>query len=467
MKRFLLLSLMLVSVVFGDHVDFLKAENTTVRKYPANSEYILSYNNVLKKVKNSVVNISIQKNIKSGFKQNPFFNDPFFRQFFGNKIPQQVPQERVQRALGSGVIISDDGYIITNNHVIDQADKITVTIPGDKKEYEAKLIGSDKKSDIAVIKIEKKGLNPVVFYDSDKVKVGDVVFAIGNPFGVGETVTHGIVSALGRNSMGIEEYEDFIQTDAPINPGNSGGALLNSRGELIGINTAIVTRSGSSAGIGFAIPANMVRSIAKQLIEHGEYKRGFLGVTITNVTSEMSSFYDGKFGALVASVGKDTPAKKAGLKRGDLIIAVDGKKVDSASSLKNIIGTYAPGSTVELTFIRNKQIKKLKVKLTVLDNNIIATGNNEGYLYKGVQVVPLDTTLKNQLKISANLEGVYVKDVKKNSPALDAGILKGDIIIQVDNTMVKNIDDFKTAVKSKSKKMVWIYRQGAIFAVVL
>ncbi|NPA66942.1 MAG: Do family serine endopeptidase [Epsilonproteobacteria bacterium] len=468
MKKLLLSLFILVSVVFGNHIDFLKADNTNVRKYPANGEYILSYNNVLKKVKNSVVNISIQKNIKNNFKQNPFFNDPFFRQFFGNRIPKQVPQERVQRALGSGVIISDNGYIITNNHVIDQADEITVTIPGDKKEYKAKLIGSDKKSDIAVIKIDKKGLNPVVFYDSDKVKVGDVVFAIGNPFGVGETVTHGIVSALGRNSMGIEEYEDFIQTDAPINPGNSGGALLNSRGELIGINTAIVTRSGSSAGIGFAIPANMVHTIAKQLIEHGEYKRGYLGVSITNITSEMSNFYDGKFGALVASVGENTPAKQAGLKRGDLIIAVNGKKVDSANSLKNIIGTYAPGSTVELTYIRNKQTKKVKVKLASLDGQIPTLMQAGGsFSYKGMEVTPLNQELKNQLGISTSIEGVYVKDVKQNSLASDAGLLKGDVIIQVDDNMIKSMEDFKNAIKVKSKKMIWIYRQGSIFAVVL
>ena len=466
MKKIVLSLFILVSLVFGDHVDFLKAKDASVRKYPTNNEYVLSYNNVLKKVKNSVVNISIQKNIKTNLRLSPFYNDPFFRQFFGNRLPKQVPQERVQRALGSGVIVSTDGYIITNNHVIDEADKITVTIPGDKKEYEAKLIGSDKKSDIAVIKIEKDGLNPVRFYDSDEVKVGDLVFAIGNPFGVGETVTHGIVSALGRNSMGIEEYEDFIQTDAPINPGNSGGALLNSRGELIGINTAIVTRSGSSAGIGFAIPANMVRSIAKQLIEHGKYKRGFLGVTISNVTSQMSSFYGGKFGALVASVGEDTPAKKAGLKRGDLIIAVDGKKVESASGLKNIIGTYQPGATVELTYVRNKQTKTVRVKLDSLDDASVVMDKGV-YSYKGLEVTPLGSALKNQLGISSDIEGVYVQSVKQKSAAFDAGILKGDIIIQIDDKMIKNVNDFKTAVKSKGKKMVWIYRQGSIFAVVL
>ncbi len=466
MKKILLVFMVLTSFIYAKSIDFYYVNSDKERKYPANGEYILSYNNVLKKVKNSVVNISIQKNIKINPAANPFFNDPFFRQFFGHKMPQQVPQERVQRALGSGVIVSEDGYIITNNHVIDGADKITVTIPGDKKEYEAKLIGRDAKSDIAVVKIEKKGLNPVKFFDSDKVKVGDVVFAIGNPFGVGETVTHGIVSAVGRNSMGIEEYENFIQTDAPINPGNSGGALLNSSGELIGINTAIVTRSGSSAGIGFAIPSNMVRDIAKQLIEKGVYKRGYLGVSITNLSSDMSSFYGGKFGALVASVGSDTPAEKAGLKRGDLIIAVDGKKVDSASALKNLIGTYQPGATVTLTFIRDKKTKNVKVKLASYDNANTITDSSKAS-YRGLTVEPLSAAQKSQMGITANVNGVIVTEVKPKSPAFEEGVMKGDIIIQIENKEIKSLKDFKEAVKGKNKKRVWIYRQGAIFAVAL
>jgi serine protease Do len=457
--------LAIFTLLHAESIDFKYANSDKERKYPSNSDYILSYHNVLKDVKNSVVNISIQKNVKMNMAMNPFFNDPFFRQFFGGQIPNQIPQERIQRALGSGVIVSEDGYIITNNHVIDGADKITVTIPGDKKEYEAKLIGKDAKSDIAVIKIDKDGLNPVKFFDSDKVKVGDMVFAIGNPFGVGETVTHGIVSAVGRDSMGIEEYEDFIQTDAPINPGNSGGALLNSSGELIGINTAIVTRSGSSAGIGFAIPSNMVRDIAKQLIEHGEYKRGYLGVSITNVSSDMASFYDGKFGALVASVGSDTPAKKAGLKRGDLIIAVNGKKVESASELKNLIGRYQPGSKVKVTYIRDKKTYTTTVKLASYDNMDITTDGSVSF--KGLEVENLNDSLKSQLGISNNVNGVVVKKVKPSSKAYNAGILKGDIIIQVNNKEIKNTKDFKEAIKGKDKKQVWIYRRGAIFAVVL
>ncbi len=465
MKRILVTILILSSFIYAKSIDFQFADEKE-RKYPTNDEVILSYHNILKGVKNSVVNISIEKSVKMGANMSPLFNDPFFRHFFGGRIPQQVPQERIQRALGSGVIVSSDGYIITNNHVIDGADKITVTIPGDKHEYKAKLIGKDPKSDIAVIKIDKEGLTPVKFYNSDKVKVGDVVFAIGNPFGVGETITHGIVSALGRDSMGIEEYENFIQTDAPINPGNSGGALLNSSGDLIGINTAIVTRSGSSAGIGFAIPSNMVVHIAKQLIEHGEYKRGYLGVSITNVSSDMSSFYDGHFGALVASVGSDTPAQKAGLKRGDLIIAVDGKKVESASQLKNLIGKYQPGESVTITFIRNKKQHHVKVKLASYDNAYVAS-NDSSITYKGLSVEALSASIKNQLQIPSDIKGVVVKSVKSGSKAFEAGVQKGDIIIQIDNKEIASLADFKKAIKGKGKKMVWIYRRGAIFAVAL
>ena len=465
MKRIVLLFFIVTSLLYGKNIDFLQADNAKVRKYPTQENYILSYNNVLKEVKNSVVNISIQKNVKMASGLNQFFNDPFFKQFFGDRF-RQIPQERIQRALGSGVIVSKDGYIITNNHVIDGADKITVTIPGDKKEYKAKLIGKDPKSDIAVIKIDKNNLHPVKFYNSDNVKVGDVVFAIGNPFGVGETVTHGIVSAVGRSSMGIEEYENFIQTDAPINPGNSGGALLNSSGELIGINTAIVTRSGSSAGIGFAIPSNMVRDIAKQLIEHGEYKRGFMGVTITDVSSDLSNFYNGNFGALITSVGDDSPAKKAGLKRGDLIISVNGEKVQSASELKNKIGKYQPNTTVNITYIRDKHTYHTKVTLATYDNNAVVASSAK-VTYKGLSVVPLSATQFNQKRVGVKIQGVYVENVKPSSAADNAQIKKGDIIIQIEDQEIHTLKDFKKAIKTKGKKRFWIFRNGAIFAVVL
>ncbi|WP_229860102.1 trypsin-like peptidase domain-containing protein [Candidatus Sulfurimonas baltica] len=246
MKKLLLLGLVSLNLVYAqDSVEFKYAPTDTQRQHPTSQDYILSYNNILENVRTSVVNISTKRTLNNmQAESNPFMNDPYFREFFKNQ--RQIPQERVQSALGSGVIISKDGYIITNNHVVDGSDIIKVSIAGDKKEYEAQLIGKDEKSDLAIIKIEAKDLNAVTFYNSDKVKVGDIVFALGNPFGVGETITQGIVSATGRSGVGIVEYEDFIQTDASINPGNSGGALINSAGHLIGINSAIISKSGGT-----------------------------------------------------------------------------------------------------------------------------------------------------------------------------------------------------------------------------
>lgn len=462
-KVFLLLAILVTSM---QAIEFKINKDKLKRVCPSNTNEILSYNSILENIKSSVVNISTQKIIKhSSMYNNPLYSDPFFREFFGNRFYQTVPKERVQRSLGSGVIVSEDGYIVTNNHVIENADKVFVTLPGDKKEYEAKIIGKDKKADIAVIKIDKKGLNAITFYDSDKVRVGDVVFAIGNPFGVGQTITHGIVSAKGRNSMGIEEYEDFIQTDAPINPGNSGGALVNSKGELIGINTAIVTRSGSSAGVGFAIPSNMVAKISKILIEKGEYKRGFLGVSITDISSDMASFYNNNYGALVTAVSPNTPADKAGIKRGDLIVSVNGKKVESASGLKNIIGTYQPGNEVTIKFIRDKKTKIAKVKLASSgDITYISKGQVE---YKGIVFTDINQNIKDILKQVNIKGGVIIKSIKDNTDAVILGLRRGDIVIQVDNKEITSLKSFEEALKHKGKKRFFIYRNGNIFAVVL
>jgi serine protease Do len=387
---------------------------------------------------------------------NPFMNDPFFREFFKNfgHGGGAVPQERIQRSLGSGVIISNDGYIITNNHVVDGADKIVVSLVGDKKEYEAKLIGKDKKSDLAVIKIDKKDLNAVTFYNSDKVKVGDVVFALGNPFGLNETITQGIVSATRRSGVGIVEYEDFIQTDASINPGNSGGALVNSAGHLIGINSAILSKSGGNVGIGFAIPSNMVTTIATQLIENGKYTRAYLGVNISDVSKDMSSFYDNRFGALITGVEDNTPAQKAGLKRGDLIIELEGKKIESASELKNTIGTYQPNKKVKVKYLRDNKIKTTTIKLGSLENATLT--HNGDVSYKGIEVI--DTN---------DGDGVLVSKVDPNSKAAMIGVVKGDIIIQVENTEIKNLKDFTKATKGDNKKRIYIFRGRGIFAVVL
>ncbi len=461
MKKLFFLSLITLTFVYAkSSVEFKYSPHNMEREYPTNQSRILSYNNILENVRTSIVNISIKKGINgTQLNANPFLNDPFFREFF--KGYGDIPQERIQQALGSGVIVSQDGYIVTNNHVIDGADKIIVNLAGDKKEYEAKLIGKDEKSDLAIIKIEAKNLNAITFYNSDKVKVGDVVFALGNPFGVGETITQGIVSATSRSGVGIVEYEGFIQTDASINPGNSGGALINSAGHLIGINSAIISKSGGNVGIGFAIPSNMVTTVATSLIESGKYTRAYLGVNISDISDDMSKFYNNSYGALITGVEDNSPAAKAELKRGDLIIEVNGKKIGSASELKNTIGSYAPSKTVTVKFLRDKKVNTKSVTLSTLESKTV----NGELEYKGLKLTQISSTHKQQLNLTIN--GVLVVNVDEKSEAYSAGVRKNDIIVQVEESEIATLDDFKKATASKEKKRVFIYRKGYILAIVL
>ncbi|MDX9814365.1 MAG: Do family serine endopeptidase [Sulfurimonas sp.] len=457
MKKVLLL-LSLVAFTFLDakpSVEFKSAESATNRVMPSDQNTILSYNNVLERAKTSIVNISIKKKVDQRASVNPFLDDPFFRDFFRGF--NDIPRDRIEKALGSGVIVSSDGYIVTNNHVVDGANEIIVNLADDKKEYEAKLIGRDEKSDLAVIKIEAKNLNSVTFFNSDEAKVGDIVFALGNPFGVGQTITQGIVSATGRSGVGIVEYEDFIQTDASINPGNSGGALINSAGQLIGINSAILSRSGGNVGIGFAIPSNMVKTVATSLIENGKYTRAYLGVNISDVTKDMSDFYNNTYGALVTGVEDDSPASKAGLKRGDLIVEVNGKKIQSASELKNTIGSLDPNKSANIKYLRDKKVEFKTVKLTTFSGS---KGSNGVVEFKGMSVVTQDSK-------SSRIKGVAIDKIEVDSEAYKVGLKEGDIVIQVENSEITTIDEFKKATSSSDKKRFFIYRRGAIFAVVL
>ncbi len=346
-------------------IHFNEAPKNFTRVMPGSgTNTVLSFYDAIKDAKESVVNISTKKKIKMpNIHAMPFFNDPFFKQFFGPMFRNRLPRNRVERSLGSGVIISSNGYIVTNNHVIKNADEITVTLPGDDKEYKAKVVGKDALTDLAVIKINKTGLKAIKIADSSKIKPGDIVFAIGNPFGIGETITQGIISATNRNNVGINTYENFIQTDAAINPGNSGGALVDSRGALIGINSAIITRSGGNNGIGFAIPSNMMKEVVKKLIEKGKIERGYLGVMIEDLKGDLKDVYKHKYGAVIVDVTKDSAADRAGLKRGDLIIEVNGEKVDDANELKTIIGSYPPGEKVTIKYERNKRVYTTTVKL--------------------------------------------------------------------------------------------------------
>ncbi len=466
MKRKIVLSTAVALTLSAATIHFHNAPDNFKRIMPGNGQnVVLSFYDAIKEAKKSVVNISTKKRIQTpSFRNMPFFNDPFFRQFFGPMFRNKLPQNRVERSLGSGVVISSDGYIVTNNHVIKNADEITVTLPGDTKEYKAKVVGKDPLTDLAVIKIDKKGLTPIKIADSSKIKPGDIVFAIGNPFGIGETVTQGIVSATNRDNVGINTYENFIQTDAAINPGNSGGALVDSRGALIGINSAIITRSGGNNGIGFAIPANMMKSVVKKLIEKGKIERGYLGVIIEDLKGDLKDVYKHKEGAVIVDVNKDSAAAKAGLKRGDLIIEVDGKKIDDANELKTVIGSYPPGKEVTIKYERNKKVYTTKVKLGERPTGIEESGET----LKGLEVQTLNDNIRKMYNIPQDIEGVFVTNVKDKSAAQKAGIKPGDVIIGVEDMNIKTVDDLKKAFqKYKGPKRIYIKRQGIPLILVL
>ncbi|WP_104729262.1 Do family serine endopeptidase [Helicobacter felis] len=412
------------------------------------SNTIYSYNTSVKEATKAVVNISTQKKIKSGFMGGGLFNDPFFQQFFGD-LYNAIPKDRVERALGSGVIISADGYIVTNNHVIDKADKITVTLPGSNKEYIATLVGTDAEGDLAVIKIKKTGLPFIKFTNSSDILVGDLVFAIGNPFGVGETVTQGIVSALNKSGIGINNYENFIQTDASINPGNSGGALIDSRGGLVGINTAILSNTGGNHGIGFAIPSNTVKSTVTQLIKTGTIHRGYLGVSVQSVSSELANSYNGQEGAVVVNVEKDSPAQKAGLMIWDLITEVNGKKIRGDADLRNTIGSLSPNQRITLKFIRNKKEHTISLILSERKNpNRTETKTpheSSGGQLSGLKVQTLTLRMRKSMRLPEEIQGVFVEDVKSNSKAEEIGFRRGDVITQIEMIAVRNVEDFNRA----------------------
>lgn len=443
----------------------------TSRENPDTSlNKVYSYYDSIKDAKKGVVNISTQKKVKAPNIQNhPFFNDPFFKQFFGDSFGAIVPKDRVERSLGSGVIISKDGYIVTNNHVIDGADKIIVALPESTKEYEAKLIGKDAKSDLAIIKIKADNLPFLKFASSNDLQIGDVVFAIGNPFGVGESVTQGIISALNKNGIGINDYENFIQTDASINPGNSGGALVDSRGGLIGINTAILSRTGGNHGIGFAIPSSMVKKVAKALIEYGVIERGFLGVSIQDISEDLKEVYKDHSGAVVISIEKNSPADKAGVKIWDVITKVNNTPIRSAADLKNVIGTFNPNARVMLTIIRDKKEQTIPVMLTKAPDDKKADLGEGVSAISGLEISTLTPQLKSQYRIQEQVEGVFVSGVKENSKAQELGFSKGDVIIQIESYRINDIKSFNQALnryKNQAKRML-VNRGGRIFSVVV
>jgi len=422
----------------------------------------------------SIVNIYTEKRVavQPQTPYAPFFNDPFFRRFFGGPFMNNQPREQVQTGLGSGVIVSRDGDVLTNNHVVADADLIKVSL-SDKRSFEAKVVGRDPRTDLALVKINAAGLPALKLGDSDKVTVGQFVLAFGNPFGLSSTVTIGIVSAKGRGNLRIAEYGDFIQTDAAINPGNSGGALVNLDGELVGINTAIFSQSGGSLGIGFAIPAKMAKAVMESLAKYGKVVRGYMGVSIQELTPELKkSFkYSGE-GVLVAEALPDGPAAQAGVRPGDVVVEYDGKKITFAAEFKNMVGETAPGKKVLLRVFRDRKYEVLSVEMVELKDeqepsspaSLSSRPNSFGLMAQD-----LNPELKRQLQAPATLEGVLVVQVEPGSRADASGLKPGDIILRVDQTVVKDSRDFIRAMQGVADDQVlfWIWRDARTLFVVV
>ncbi len=409
---------------------------------------------LLKKVNPAVVNISVSQTRTAS---NPLLNDPFFRRFF-NVPPGYQQPKRKTKAAGSGIILdAKSGTVITNHHVINGADEIQVSL-NDGRSFTAELIGQDPEVDIAVLKIEADNLAALPLSDSDKLEVGDFVVAIGNPFGLGQTVTTGVVSALGRSGLGIEGYENFIQTDASINPGNSGGALVNLRGELVGINTAILAPSGGNIGIGFAIPINMAQSSIQQILEHGEVKRGQLGVFIQDLTPELAEAFDldkNQQGVLITKVQEDASADKAGIEEGDIVIDVDGKAMTSAAKLRNAIGMQRVGEKVKVTILRDGVKKTLNIKI----------GSSQDQ--KSAKAI-FEKLEGADLRDHQSGEGVVIANIQANSPAAYSGLRRGDIIIAANRQAVNSLEDLRKAVEqSKDKLLLRVNRGGAALFIVI
>ncbi len=432
---------------------------------------VVSIPDVAARVLPSVVNISSTRKRKVEAPSLPF-SDPFFRHFFGpGALPE--PQEREERGMGSGVVVAD-GIVLTNNHVVADADEITVTTK-DEVEYRAKTVGTDPKSDLAVLRLEgdTRGLVPISWGVSARLRLGESVLAVGNPFGVGQTVTQGIVSALGRADLGIVDYEDFIQTDAAINPGNSGGALVNMSGELVGINTAILSRSGGSMGIGFAIPSDMARPIMEALLKDGRVVRGWLGVSIQNVDQDLATALGlpKSSGVLVGDVNQGTPAAKAGLRRGDVITKVGDHAVTSTGDLRNTIAASGAGQKVQLTIIRDRKPMSLQVELGEMPSEAEPgaaprssekAGGKAKVEVVGVELEPLTPALRKRLRVPDEFNsGVVVSSVAPSSPAANAQLAPGDLILRINGTPVTSVQQASGLWgKGKANTLLLVLRNG-------
>lgn len=473
---------LILGYVVGERSD-LFSEKTPITPYTYNlqipdnpSGKSPAFSNIVKVISPLVVNISTTKTvIKDTAPLSHFFDSPF-QDFFE---PFNMPKKWKEASLGSGVLVSQDGYIITNNHVVEKSDEIKVTLYG-QQTYTGKIIGTDPKTDIAVIKISADNLPSIKWGDSDGLQVGEFVLAFGNPFSLGHTVTMGIVSALGRANVGIADYEDFIQTDAAINPGNSGGPLVNIKGELVGINTAIFSKTGGYQGIGFAVPSNMARSVMTQLIKEGKVTRGWLGVTIQNLTPELSKEFGLKntTGALVTDIFDDSPAGKAGIKRGDVVIEVAGKKIKNVENLRNMVSQSKVGTKIKVTVLRNGKQLVFNAVISEFPQDMARampeddteTMQEEENELAGFNVMELTGEIAKQLGLSRNESGVVIVKVDSYSPAGDAGLKKGDVIQEINKKRIKNLNDFNKItphIRKGDTLLLFINRGGNKFYVTL
>ncbi len=422
---------------------------------------------VAEKAVQSVVNIATEKTVALDPRQSPFDN-PFFRDFFGGRLPEQ-PSERRQEGRGSGVIVSDDGLVLTNNHVVGGADEIHVTL-SDGREYDAAVVGTDERSDLAVVRIEEppSDLVPIEYGDSSKLRLGEVVLAIGNPFGIGQTVTMGIVSATGRANLGIVSYEDFIQTDAAINPGNSGGALVNLDGELVGINTAIISGSGGYQGVGFAIPTHMAQRIASDLVGDGRVSRGYLGVAIQDLDEDLQTALgldNVSGGVLIADVTVDSAAEAAGFRRGDVVVEFNGEEVRDATTFRLSVADAGAGESFKAVVLRDGKRKTLKGELGELDAPSDDSGDDApaeaGDASLGLSVTPLTPELRDRLELPPRVRsGVVIQTVEPGSAAARAGLRRGDVVLEVNRQGVSDAGDVRAALKRDEDRALLLVLRG-------
>ena len=435
---------------------------------------ITSFAPIVDKVAPSVVTVFTTQTVSRGVTTFPFSDDAL-RQYFGGQLPQRQGKQTLQ-GLGSGVIVSPDGYILTANHVVSGAEEIMVGLGTELRKYKAKKVGTDPGTDVALLKIDERNLPAIAFADSEKARAGDIVLAVGNPFGLRQTVTMGIISAVGRGGVGIVDYENFIQTDAAINMGNSGGALVDIKGELLGINTAIFSRSGGNQGVGFAIPANLARDVMQSLREKGRVVRGYIGASVQTLTPELAEAMKLKgqpTGALVGEVAPKTPSEKAGMKTGDVITAVNGKKISDARELRLMIGSMAPGSKAQMEVNREGQTKTFDVELAEMPAGATEEGPETSTeesaqpekttVFGGVAVADITDDLRSALNLPKDVQGAVIAEIDADLPAGKAGLREGDVIQEVNKQPVKNAKDLvaiSKKLKVNEKILLRVYSQG-------